>query len=47
VNEMNMWKTIMEAQSKKQDKIKVIEEGQETQIRIIQNGWYEEFESVS
>jgi hypothetical protein len=44
---MTVWEKINEAQAKKQDTITVIIDGQPVQIKISQNGWYEDFESVS
>jgi len=44
---MNVWKKIVEAQSKRQEQTSYIEDGQEVQIRIRQNGWYEGFVSMS
>lgn len=44
---MTMWEKIIEAQVSKQDQTRFIEDGQEVQIRIIPNGWYEGFVSMS
>jgi hypothetical protein len=44
---MTMWEKIVEAQARKQDKLTFNEDGQEVQIKVIQNGWYEGFVSMS
>jgi len=44
---MNMWEKITEAQARKQNQISFNENGQEVQIRIEQNGWYEGYISMS
>lgn len=44
---MTIWETIIEAQAKKQSQTKCLENGQEVQIVIEQNGWYEGFVSMA
>jgi hypothetical protein len=42
-----MWEKITEAQTRRQNQTAFNENGQEVQIRIEQNGWYEGYVSFS
>jgi hypothetical protein len=44
---MTMWEKIIEAQAKRQERSSFVEDGQEVQIRVMQNGWYEGYVSMS
>jgi len=44
---MTLWETIVAAQTKKQNHVKIVEDGLDIQINISQNGWYEDFVSIS
>jgi len=44
---MTLWETIVDAQAKKQNQIKLHEDGHDVQITLSRNGWYEDFVSMS
>jgi len=44
---MTMWEKITQAQIRKQEQLTFIEDGSEIQMKVIQNGWYEGFVSMS
>ena len=44
---MTMWEKIIEAQIRKHEHLTFIENGEEVQIKVIPNGWYEGYVSMS